>query len=578
MALSTAEKMVANLGFVSLQQFAVKFALPIVLLCSVFSAVAYLFFTTLPKFLPIFIFVFGLLFVFLYPFVIYEKKKTNINENIHLMITYAGTISTADIQRNILWKRLAEKKRFGEISETAERVLYFAKAWNMGYGNSCRKMSAISPSKILGDFLDRFAVMMDFGEDLKVFLADEQDAVMDDFAAEYNKSLENIRMLQEIFVSITIAVAFVMSIALMLPLIAGTPIDFVVKVSLISIIVIDAMLFGLVWSFIPQDRLQHQLPIKSEGMKKVERNFYIFFPISMIFTGILLYIDKLPFLFNFAVGLSPLIIVGVYAQNEENLVFTRDKAFPSFIRALGAAIEIKMGAVISSLQALRVHDFGVLNELSIGLYKRLRLGNDKFKSWIYFAAESGSNLIYHFSQIFAESVYLGGNAESIGEIVSKNFMRLVSLRKLRMQLASSTRGAFYGSLVGFCSAAYISAKITQMLAVMFASPMESVQADGGTMASVIGSIAPVSAMQMDMGQITIYIGIMVIVHSMISALVIKIVDGGDLYACLFDFIIMLWLGALLSYFIPLIIDQLLPNFSATLNASAVSEEGMMSGA
>jgi flagellar protein FlaJ len=569
MALSKAEKLVANLGFVSVQQFIIKFAMPIVLMCSIFFIMTFLFFTNLPRFMPYLIIVFGLGFIFLYPVVIYEKRKTEINENIHLMITYAGTISTADIQRNLLFKRLSEKKRFGEISESAEKILYFSKSWNLGYAAACRRVSAITPSRIFGDFLDRFAVMMDFGEDLKIFLNDEQDAVMDDFSAEYNKSLENIKMLQEVFVSITIAVAFIMSIALLLPLIAGTPIDFVVKVSLMSVVLIDIVLFVLVYSFIPQDRLLHTLPIKSEGMKKIERNFLIFLPISLVFTAVLLYADVLPFLFNFAVGLSPLMIVGVYAQQEENLVFTRDKAFPSFIRALGAAIEIKMGAIISSLHALRVHDFGVLNNLAVNLYRRLRLGNDKYKSWLYYAAESGSNLIYHFSQIFAESIYLGGNAEKIGEIVSKNFLRLISLRKLRLQLAASTRGAFYGSLVGFCSAAYISAKITQMLAVMFSSPLDALQADGGVMASVIGSIAPTEALSVNMQQITVYIGIMVLVHSIMSALVIKIIDGGDVYACFFDFIVMLWIGAMLSYLIPVFMNNLLPSFTQNLNASVL---------
>lgn len=563
---SEIQKMVANMGFISLNEFLLKFALPIFIIVTLFSVVIKFFFITLPNFFPYLVFLFGILFVVAYPWINFQKKKVNINENLHLMITYAGTLSTVDIQRNILFRRLSEAKKFGEISVITEKILYLAKSWNLGFSQSARKIAKISPSEIFADFLDRFAVMMDFGQNLKVFLADEQDAVMDDFESEYKKSLENIKLLQEVFVSLTIAIAFVMATALLLPIIAGISINLVVQISLGSIIIVDLFLYFVVKSFIPSDTLCHSLPIKDEGTKKIVRNFYIFAPLSIVLTLLLLYLDILPFLFNFSLGLSPLLIVGVYAQEHENKVYSRDLAFPSFIRALGSVVEVRLGAVISSLKSLQVHDFGVLNELVIALYRRLRLGNDKFRCWLFFAAESGSNLITNFSQIFAEAVYLGGNAEKIGEMVSKIFSRLISLRKLRLQLASSVRGAFYGSLVGFASASYVSAKITEMLAVLFSSPLQGLEGqDGGYMASVVSSIAPASGMEINFAQISMYIGIMILIHCILSSLIIKIVDGGNYYAALFDLIIMLWIGAIISWVLPSLIDTMMPDLANNMN-------------
>jgi archaeal flagellar protein FlaJ len=566
-------KMVSGLGFISIDEFLIKFVLPIMSMLLIFSIAVKFLFLNLPSFFPYLIFIFGLIFIIAYPWVMFEKKKVNINENLHLMITYAGTLSTVDIQRNILFKRLSETKRFGEISNMTEKILYLAKSWNLGFSQASRKMALNSPSTIFADFLDRFAVMMDFGQNLKIFLMDEQNAVMDDFASEYKKSLESIRLLQEVFVSLTIAIAFTMATALLLPVIAGMSIDSVVQISLGMIIFVDVGLYFIVKSFVPADKLCHSLPLKDKGTKQVIRNFYIFAPISILFTLLLLYLDKLPFLFNFAIGLSPLMIVGVSAQKHESLIYSRDLAFPSFIRSLGSVVEVRLGAVGSSLRSLQVHDFGVLNDLVIGLYRRLRLGNDKFKCWLYFAAESGSNLITNFSQIFAESVYLGGNAENIGEIISKNFTRLLSLRKLRLQLASSVRGAFYGSLVGFASASYLSAKITEMLAVVFSSPMAGLSGgDNAYMESVVSSIAPVSTMEINFLQISIYIGIMIIIHSIISSLIIKIIDGGNYYAALFDFIIMIWIGAFISWILPNIIDSMMPNLTDNLSDGTIPDD------
>ncbi len=578
MAPSTFEKVIGNVGYVSTTDFMLKFAAPILLLSIGFGLVIALFLPIFPSYYGYAVMAIGALFVGLYPVALYERKKVDINEKMHLMITYAGTLSTIDIQRSILFGKLAEKKEnFGEIAKTAEKILYFAKSWNLGFSKSARKVGSLLPSEIFADFLDRFAIMMDFGEDLKTFLTDEQDAVMDDFAAEYHKSLESIKMLQEIFVSLTMTIAFVMSTSMLLPLIAGYSMEVVVRYSLLAVIAMDIFLFVFVRTFIPGDRLLHDLPVKDEGLKQVIRLFYILTPVSILLTMLLLKLNFLPFLFDFAIGFLPLLAVGIMAQNHEQVVFSRDLAFPSYIRALGSAVEVRMGAMVSSLRNLQVHDFGVLNEMSVNLYRRLRLGSDKGKSWMLFAAESGSYLIAKFSQIFSEGVYMGGNAEKIGEIISKNFNRILQLRKQRLQLASGVRGAFYGSLVGFAAASYISVKITQLLSVIFSAPFANLSSTTSDMADIVSALSPASALSINFDQVAIYIGIMVIFHAIISAVIIKIVEGGNNYAALFDLIIMLWIGAILSWVLPKVIDSFLPSFAGDFGLNATNSTNTTAG-
>ena len=100
----------------------------------------------------------------------FEKIKINVHERIHLFITFAGTISTIDLDRSTFFRKIIEKKEFGYISKITEKLLYFAKSWNLGFAVTCRQLEALSPSRILADFLDRLAVTIDFGEPLEVFL------------------------------------------------------------------------------------------------------------------------------------------------------------------------------------------------------------------------------------------------------------------------------------------------------------------------------------------------------------------------------------------------------------------------
>lgn len=550
---------VANLGYLTVMEFALKFVLPIAGVCLVAAGVMFYMsgiMDVIPFFLPYIILGFGVAFVVIYPYGSFESKKTNMNNNMHYFITFLGSISTLQLTRTDMFKHVANKDSFGEISKTSKKIIYLAKSWTLGYSTTLRKISESSPSPIFADFMDRFAAVLDFGQSVEVFLADEQTSVLEDYGVMYRKSLENIKMLQEVFISMTIATGFGMSIALLLPLIMGISVEVVVRYSLIGIIMIDSFLIVLIKSLIPADKLTHDLKVQSKERVQARKLAMILVPVSLTITTVLLLLHPFPFLVNVSVGVAPLLFIGLAGQKEENMIFKRDKAYPSFIRSLGSIIEIKQGAVVSALASLRVHDFGSLNDMLVNLFRRLRLGCDKYQSWIYLAGESGSNLINQFTQIFSESIYLGGNGEKVGEIISQNFSRLLSLRRLRIQLSSGLKGAFYGALMGFSAAAYITAKIAQTLATMFSSPFQIAQ-ESGSVSGVFGNILP-PAPTVNLELIMLYIGLMVIVHSLISALTIKLVDGGSMYAFCFDFVFMIWVGAAISVFIPGAIAKVLP--------------------
>lgn len=561
------ERTITIMGYPTFTAFFKKFFLPLFVIVIVIFLAVQLFFPGISFIYSLVVLVIGFGIIFFYPFSVIERKKANINNNMHLFITYAGTISTMGVSRAVLWRRIAQKKVFGEISEIAEKIHYLSTKWNIGFAKTCRLIGSRLPSKILADFLDRFAVMMDFGEDLQFFLLDEQDSVLDDYSTEYKKSLETIRLLQDVFISLTMAVAFGIAIGLMLPLLMGVSINLVILGSTFAIFMMDVVMLVVVKAVIPEDKLYHSLEVKDEGTKRLQRLLYLIVPISFFLFVATYFVMGVQFLLSAAIAFTPLMAFGLIAKSEENIIYRRDVAFPTFVRTLGSATEIRSGAMISSLSALQVHDFGLLNKMAINLYRRLRLGSDKFVSWRYFAGETGSGLIFHFSRIFSESVYLGGNAEKIGSIISKNFLRILSLRKLKYQLASGLRGAFYGSLIGFCATAFVSAKIVTILADLFTAQTAAGSFD---LANIVGSGANANLF-VDLNQIVFYVGIMIIIHSVVSSLLLKVVDGGSYYAAFFDMGLMIWIGAVISILVPKVVDYILPDVSDEINATELQQ-------
>jgi archaeal flagellar protein FlaJ len=542
------EKQILQAGFTSVEQFALKIVLPL-LFCTVFCFFGtLLFIPIIPFWVSYAILVLGIAAIFLVPVLQVERNKVNIHENIHLFITYIGVISTIDLDRTTFFQKISENKDYGEISNIFAKIVHLAKDWNLGFAYTLRNLARFSPSRIFSDFLDRFAAAMDFGEELDIFLLEEQDSVLDDYSTEYRKSLNNIGMLREAFIAITISVAFGMSTALLLPLLMGISILVAVRWSLLGLVIIDVFLLVLIKGFIPSDDLCHDMKIKSKGAKKIYYSFAAIGPVSAMILIVLLYLKVLPFLFNVAFASLPLVVVGWFAVQEEYRIFKRDKEFPNFVRALGATIEARQGGILSSIESLQIHDFGSLQEIVENLYKRLKIGSDKAKSWFYFAGESGSMLIAKFIHIFSQAIYLGGQSHKIGKLISENFQKLLSLRKLRQQQASSLKGSLYGSMMGFIATVYISVSIAQLLTQMFSSAW-SENSQGGMMSSLVSSMVPAMP-QIDTQQVGLYIAFIVIFHAFISSFIIKIVDGGNKFAMFFDFNAMLWIGAVLSWVIP----------------------------
>lgn len=549
-------------GFKSFRDFNFKLTLPIMVVAFVASFIL-LKLKFAPTIVCVMIPVFGLLYVIQYPFAKYSQKEKDIHEHLHFFITYAGTIATMNISRGQLFKRIAEKKVFGEIGNIFEKILYLSKGWNMGFANSCRKMSKRCSSQILRDFLDRFAVIMDFGQDLQIFLYDEQKAVFDDFEVEYRQSLEKIKLLQEIFISFSIAFAFVISIAMLAPLLMDYSLIMILLYALIAFIVVESFLMISIKTFIPSEKLFIDSKKKNAAQKVIRFWFFITLILSIaVFISLTMFFDLTPLL-TVAITVTPLIIPGFMAINEEAMVVRRDRQFPVYARVLGSAIEVRNGGVISALKSTQVHDFGVLNKMSINLHKRLRLGCNKFMSWYFFAMESGSNLIHHFSKIFSESVYLGGDANKIGEIVSKNMLKIISLKKLREQLSRGLSGAFYSSLIGLTATLFVTMKVSQMLINIF-NRHEGMEEQ---MFSFISSILPQTS-GIDFTQILFIMSIFIIFHAWTSSFILKIIDGGTMYAALVDFVVMMWIAALLSWILPIAISSMLPDFSGILSSTS----------
>jgi flagellar protein FlaJ len=525
------------------KDYARKIAAPVVAFGFIFSIVAYVLlpdlFTGNTKMLPALIPVICIIFVFYYPFSILGGKAAQIDNNMHYYITHMGVISTAETPRLDIIKIVSKNESYGFLAKESEKIYDLVTVWNMSLADACRFGSKRTPSILYEDFLDRFAHGLQSGENIQSFLKAEQNVVMNEYESMYNSALYAVEVIKELFISLIMALIFLASFAIIMPVITGMDAMMLMAVVVVVFIVTDMVMITFTRSKVPKDPIWQQTKILTKSKIKLYQSIPISIAGCIVAAIAVVLYGKLELPIAVAVVMTPLFYIGHVASSVEKNIKRKDENYPSLIRSLGSSAGARGGLIDEALKSLQIHDFGPLTKDVNALYKRLNTRVDKTKSWNHFAANTGSNLIQRFSAMFVEATNLGGQPEVIGDMIANNFHRIVNLRKRRYQSASSLVGVLYGLTGGIGFTLYISIGVVDLMQEMFTTiSMPEGMGMGLILNTDIGNIDVLSAM----------ILLIMVAHSLMSALLIRFVDGGHLLRSTKDFVIMVWISAFSAVF------------------------------
>ncbi|VVB55078.1 Type II secretion system (T2SS), protein F [uncultured archaeon] len=473
--------------------------------------------------------------VIIYPISSLEGKKKEIDNNIHYYITHMGVLATSQMTRVDLLLKLSHTEAYGYLAKETGRIHALIYYWHVSFPVACRFIAQRTPSILFSDFLDRMAHSVQAGQDFREFVLSEQTVVMKDFVTMYQDSLNSIDMIKEMFISMCMSLIFIVAFAIIMPIITGMDSILLLGGAIVLFIGTEFVILLYARSKVPADRIWHTLEIETTADRRIKWSMPVSLFLCIIVTGIVVPFSKLPTTIMFATSLTPLLLTGLIARTEENKIKRYDNNFGAFIRSLGGAAGSRSGLILESLKELISHDFGPLSENVNNLYKRLRTRLNTPRSWEHFAAGTGSNLIERFATMFVEGTNVGGKPALIGDIISHNFMSILSMRKLRYSSASSLIGVLYGMTAGIAATMFLAVSIIAMLAKMF-SNVSIPDIDIGI------SIATISATNIPL--MTTMLMIMMVCHSLMSAMLIRIVDGGHHFNTYTHFVGLVWISAL----------------------------------
>ena len=156
-----------------------------------------------------------------WPLVLRDRKKHEIDDELHLFIIRIGVLSLSSSTRSSIYEIAAKEKSSKAVLRELEKVKTLSREWNVALPRSLRVVAKQTPSRRFGDFLERMAYAIESDEDPKVFFRNEQEAVMEEFKSRYSTTLDRIEVIREVYISMISVTMFLNVMLVVLSMLVG---------------------------------------------------------------------------------------------------------------------------------------------------------------------------------------------------------------------------------------------------------------------------------------------------------------------------------------------------------------------
>jgi len=497
----------------------------------------------------------ALLAALFYPKILLSQRRTQLNNRFHLLITHMTVLSTTNIDRMQVFRTLADEREYGELATEMHRIVQLVDTWNQSLDDACRRRAKEVPSEAVSDFLDRLAYTIGAGQSLEDYLVTEQRQIIENYVTVYESALDSLAVMKDLYLSMILSMTFALVFAVVLPVLTGTDPTLTVSAVIVMFVFVQSGFFLAIRSMAPYDPLWYHPEERTSTVDDRLRRSTI---AGVALSGILLFIslggilgfspiglgvlvpfvsDPMPLTLYAVIPITPLLIPGIAIRREEQVVKARDEEFPSFIRALGATEGAKQSTTSQVLRTLREKDFGPLTGKVDDLYKRLNMRIETTDAWRWFTADCRSYLIQTFSEMYLIGREMGGSPKQLGELIAENMNEVLQLRQQRRQATVTLIGLLYGITAASTFAFFIGLQVVNILENMTLDLSSTAEFDASSLIHTGVYNIPL---------IEFLLIVVIMFSAMLSALMIRTVDGGHKMNTYLHFVVLSWIGAVIA--------------------------------
>jgi flagellar protein FlaJ len=538
-----------------------------------------------------------------YPIFKWERRGSEIDREMHLFITRMGVLSASESARKEMFDILSKMREYRSLAVEINKIFILVDKWNVSLERACRFVAQTTPSEFLADFLFRLAHAVEGGEPAESFFQTEQVVVMNAYSVRYQSAMTSVEWWKEAFVSVVVAVLFILVVAAIAPFIApGEDPNVWLAYGVAIFLVVEVIFLLVLQAIVPGENIWHNMALQTKTHVMIRRGLYssvflsavyviivalippdgpsnillvaawgascILLVVSTLFypqlepallegiavCGILVSIFFIATLLSrtlyaplaMAFIFTPWLVPGRYINVEEEKIKRRDDNFAAFLRSLGAAVAATSKDITVPLSKLRRHDFGPLSRNIDDLYKRLSLRILRPQAWEYYSAESLSELISKFTEMYVEGIKAGGSPKKVSQIISDNFLKIVGLRKLKYASSDTLTLMLYGLGMAVSFILYFTMVAMTNFSQMGIDLQRDLSEAGEGGLRISQSIGFLSV-HLGGFDFTLFGGLvlfMLAAHSFLSAVMTRIISGGHRAGALWHFVLIFWSAAL----------------------------------
>ena len=192
------------------------------------------------------------LFFYMYPSIVVNRRRANIDFTLPFATLYLATISGSNAPVNTLFKVLADFKDYGEISREAHEINKNIEVFGMSTTEALKRASEKSPSEEFKELLWGINTTLSSGGNLSRYLHEKSIEFMQDYRRKMSEYARNMSTLLEVYVTIIIvgSIFFIVISSLMSAFGLGTSFVELIIISQFLVIFIGLPIISLGFIFL----------------------------------------------------------------------------------------------------------------------------------------------------------------------------------------------------------------------------------------------------------------------------------------------------------------------------------------
>lgn len=493
------------------------------------------------------------------------KNEIYMSNDLLFSLTYMASISTANLTRDRIFSSISDKKEYCP-SNYFNQIRELAQNWHYDYAHACELISEKVTNERLRELFNRLSNAISAGEPDNEFLTKEWILYKTKRKDEFERQLETTKEWANAYTALLVSTSLIAIIVLLSVILynLGSP----ERTLYSTMFIVGLMAFGgvgLLFRASPKDSRVHGLSIKSREQEFIHK----WLPPTLIISAlIILLLTILPAFLgsvDFYVDIKGIgmilagivmIPVGIKADRDTVKIDKRDESYTTFIRSLGSIISGSGLTVPKALLKIDPKNLGELKDMSQILYKRLASGLDPKLCWDKFVGETGSYLIYKLTSVFVDAINLGGNAGTVGELVSSSNLEFVLLRMKRDRISKAFTNLVIPLHVSMVALLLFMGQILTVFTTIISSLFVQFNISGSELEGIPGGLGgmnlgifggvPVELL----GQ---FVVVTIIILTIANTLAIVAVKGGPMYMAVYYGMTLFLTSGILMIIVPPIV-------------------------